>query len=73
MIRFNPSATDRLLFLAHWDTRPIADKAINPEDQKKPIAGANDGASGVAVLLGMADALKKLPSPLGRGPAVRRW
>jgi hypothetical protein len=65
MIRFNPNATDRLLFLTHWDTRPIADKSINPEDQKKPIAGANDGASGVAVLLGIADALKKQPSTLG--------
>lgn len=65
MMRFNPAATDRILFLTHWDTRPIADKSINPEDQKKPIAGANDGASGVAVLLGMADALKKQPSTLG--------
>lgn len=65
MMRFNPGATDRILFLTHWDTRPIADKSINPEDQKKPIAGANDGASGVAVLLGMADALKKQPSTLG--------
>ena len=65
MMRFNPSATDRLLFLAHWDTRPIADKSINAEDRNKPISGANDGASGVAVLLGMADALKKSPSTLG--------
>ena len=65
MIRFNPSATDRLLFLTHWDTRPIAEKSVNPEDQKKPIAGANDGASGVAVLLGMADALKKSAPAIG--------
>jgi hypothetical protein len=65
MIRFNPLATDRLLFLTHWDTRPIADKSINPEDRNKPIAGANDGASGVAVLLGMADALKKKPPTIG--------
>ncbi len=65
MIRFNPSATDRILFLTHWDTRPIADKSINAEDQKKPIDGANDGASGVAVLLGMADALKKNAPAIG--------
>ena len=65
MMRFNPSATDRILFLTHWDTRPIAERSVNPEDRKKPIAGANDGASGVAVLLGMADALKKTPSAIG--------
>ena len=65
MLRFNPAAQDRILFLTHWDTRPIADKSVNPEDRNKPIDGANDGASGVAVLLGMADALKKTPSPIG--------
>jgi hypothetical protein len=65
MMRFNPAAADRILFLAHWDTRPTADKAINPEDRNKPIPGANDGASGVAVLLGVADALRKTPSSLG--------
>jgi len=65
MMRFNPSAPDRLLYLTHWDTRPIADKSVNPEDRKKPIAGANDGASGVAVLLGMANALKKTPPTIG--------
>lgn len=65
MMRFNPAAQDRILFLTHWDTRPIAEKSVNPEDRNKPIDGANDGASGVAVLLGMADALKKTPSPIG--------
>jgi len=65
MMRFNPAATDRILYLAHWDTRPTADKAINPADRSTPIPGANDGASGVAVLLGVADALRKTPSDLG--------
>ena len=65
MMRFNPSASDRILYFAHWDTRPIADKAINPADHNTPIPGANDGASGVAILLGVADVLKKTPSTLG--------
>jgi hypothetical protein len=65
MMRFNPAAQDRILFLTHWDTRPIAEKSVNPEDRNKPIDGANDGASGVAVLLGMADALKKAPPTIG--------
>ena len=62
--RFNPSATTRLLFLAHWDTRPRSD-GPGSRDSTLPVPGANDGASGVAVLLGMADALKKLPPGIG--------
>jgi glutaminyl-peptide cyclotransferase len=62
--RFNPQATTRLLFLAHWDTRPVSD-ALVPADSSRPVPGANDGASGVAVLLGMADALKKAPPAVG--------
>ena len=62
--RFNPAATDRLLFLAHWDTRPLADAPGSP-DPTRPVPGANDGASGVAVLLAMADALKQAPPTIG--------
>jgi glutaminyl-peptide cyclotransferase len=58
LAQFNPKATDRILFLAHWDTRPFADKSANLGQQRLPVPGANDGASGVAVLLGVADALK---------------
>lgn len=64
LARFNPGATVRLLFLAHWDTRPKADAAAS-RDSTLPVPGANDGASGVAVLLAMADALKKLPPGIG--------
>lgn len=64
--RFRPELRDRVLFLAHWDTRPRAEKSPNLADQQRPVPGANDGASGVAVLLGVADALKKLP-PAGVG------
>ena len=56
--RFRPQATERVLFLAHWDTRPMADRSANLAQQRMPVPGANDGASGVAVLLGVADALK---------------
>ena len=62
--RFNPAATRRLLFLAHWDTRPVAD-ADTGSRAKQPIPGANDGGSGVAVLLAMADALKKFRPAIG--------
>ncbi len=64
LARFNPGATIRLLFLAHWDTRPKAD-GPSSRDSTLPVPGANDGASGVAVLLGMADALKRVPPEIG--------
>jgi Zn-dependent M28 family amino/carboxypeptidase len=61
--QFNLKATDRVLYLAHWDTRPRADQDAN--DKNSPIPGADDGGSGVAVLLGIADALKKVPPDVG--------
>lgn len=63
--RFRPQATERVLFLAHWDTRPMADRSMNVAQQRLPVPGANDGASGVAVLLGVADALKAKPPANG--------
>jgi len=63
--RFNPTASERVLYLAHWDTRPKADQSPNLGDQQLPVPGANDGASGVAILLGVADALKAKPAALG--------
>jgi len=63
--RFRPQATDRILFVAHWDSRPFADKSQNLGQQRLPVPGANDGASGVAVLLGVADALKAQPPTIG--------
>lgn len=63
LARFNPASAQRILYLAHWDTRPIAEKDPDPARRNEPIPGANDGASGVAVLLGVADVLA------GRRPA----
>lgn len=48
---FNPDLGDRLLLLAHYDTRPWADADPDEGNRTKPIDGANDGASGVGVLL----------------------
>jgi hypothetical protein len=60
------SAKTRVLLIAHWDTRPSADMESDPENRSKPILGANDGASGVAVLLELMRATKdKLPEGLG--------
>ncbi|MGO9480617.1 MAG: M28 family peptidase [Candidatus Kryptoniota bacterium] len=61
---FNLRAKTRVLLTAHWDTRPRNDQERSgPKD--KPIFGANDGASGVAVLLELARDFKESPPPEG--------
>lgn len=54
MARFNAEAKRRILLLAHYDTRPWADNEEDVSRHKTPIDGANDGASGVGVLLEIA-------------------
>lgn len=49
---YNPQATKRILLSAHWDSRRIADK--DTQRLNEPIDGANDGASGVGVLMEIA-------------------
>ncbi|HEX6135235.1 MAG TPA: M28 family peptidase [Longimicrobiales bacterium] len=63
LARFNTAARDRVLLLAHWDTRPTAD--MDPDRPKEPIQGANDGASGTAVLLELANVLSRHSPPIG--------
>jgi len=60
---FNPSKQKRILLAAHWDTRPFADK--DSIQRNAPFDGANDGASGVGVLLEMARQLGKTPASAG--------
>lgn len=62
--RFNPAAEKRLLLLAHWDSRPISDSPRS-RDSTKAVVGANDGGSGVALLLGVADVLQRSPPSAG--------
>ncbi|MAT39055.1 MAG: hypothetical protein CL946_05575 [Ectothiorhodospiraceae bacterium] len=63
--RFNPSARNRIILAAHWDTRPRADKEDGEADRSEPIPGANDGGSGTAVLLHIAEILNDTPPPIG--------
>jgi len=60
---YNPSVQKRILLAAHWDTRPFADKDVAKKNA--PFNGANDGASGVGVLLEIARQLGKTPSTAG--------
>ncbi|MBH49155.1 MAG: hypothetical protein CMG69_00160 [Candidatus Marinimicrobia bacterium] len=59
--KLSGSGARPILLGAHWDTRPTADHDANPEKRDKPILGANDGASGVAVLLEIARVLSQYP------------
>jgi hypothetical protein len=65
LARFRPADTRRVLYLAHWDTRPISDKETDPARRAMPVPGANDGGSGVAILFGVADVLKRTPPGVG--------
>jgi hypothetical protein len=63
--RFRPEDGSRILLLAHWDTRPHADNERNTDLMNEPILGANDGASGTAVLLELANVLSSHSPPIG--------
>jgi hypothetical protein len=60
---YNPDAEKRILLFAHWDTRPFADQ--DTKDMTKPILGANDGGSGVGVLLEVARQLTLTKPDIG--------
>jgi hypothetical protein len=63
--RFNPGKLPRLIFCAHWDTRPVADHEPDSTLRNQPILGANDGASGCAVLMEMANLIPTTDTPYG--------
>jgi len=65
LARFRPGAARRILLLTHWDTRPTSDQAATDEGRRQPVPGANDGASGTAVLLHLAGLLAEAAPPLG--------
>ena len=62
---FNPEAKKRILLAAHWDSRPFADHDPDEKNWNTPIDGANDGASGVGVLMEIARVLKDNPINVG--------
>lgn len=63
--QFNLESEERLLLGAHWDTRSLSDE--DPDEEKKllPVLGANDGASGTAVLMELASIFSKNNPPIG--------
>jgi peptidase M28-like protein len=63
--RFRPELGERVLYLTHWDSRPISESAATESERKLPVPGANDGASGVGMFVALADVLKKTKPKVG--------
>ena len=63
--RFRPEMAQRVLYLTHWDTRPTADFDRNLGARARSFPGANDGASGVGLLVALAAALRTTPPNVG--------
>ncbi len=63
--RFNTYSPKQIVISAHWDTRPWAENSNSIMRKNSPIIGANDGASGVAVILELANIFHKNPPPIG--------
>jgi hypothetical protein len=62
---FKPESRARVLLCAHWDSRPYADHDPDPAKRQLPIDGANDGASGVGVILEIVRLLNIQPPDIG--------
>lgn len=62
---YNPEATKRVLLFAHWDSRPFADSDPDKANHYTPIDGADDGASGIGVLLEIARQLQQKSPAIG--------
>ena len=65
MASFATDKKDRVLLLSHWDCRPFSDNDADEANWRKPVDGANDGASGVGVLLEVARQLSVKPASVG--------
>ncbi|MCM1378381.1 MAG: M28 family peptidase [Clostridium sp.] len=63
LAQYKPQAKERILFIAHYDSRPWADEDPDPAKRNLPVDGANDGASGVGVLLEIARQIHSHPLP----------
>ncbi len=68
--QYQPRAVRRVAVFGHWDTRPFADADPDPKKKNKPMDGASDGASAVAVALEMARILSEQPDSLAPNVGV---
>jgi hypothetical protein len=62
---YNPDSPTRVIICSHWDSRPWADNDPDPANWMKPVDAANDGASGVGVILEIARQMQKQAPAIG--------
>jgi glutaminyl-peptide cyclotransferase len=62
---YNAKSGKRIMLCAHWDSRPRADNDSDSTKKNLPIPGANDGASGTAILLELGRLFRDIPPPIG--------
>lgn len=65
IVEWHPDRAERILLCAHYDTRPFPDQDPNPARRRDPFIGANDGASGCAVLAELAEHMPTLQASYG--------
>ena len=65
LARFRPDLKERILYLTHWDSRPVSESAATDAEKKMPVPGANDGASGVGMFVALGDVLKRTKPTVG--------
>jgi len=65
LARFRPDLKERVLYVTHWDSRPVSESAATEPERKLPVPGANDGASGVGMFVALADVLRKTKPNVG--------
>jgi glutaminyl-peptide cyclotransferase len=63
IVHWHPERQERILLMAHYDTRPFPDR--DPRNPRGTFVGANDGGSGTAILMELAHSMAKLPGRLG--------
>lgn len=65
IVSYKPEMKRRVIICSHYDTRPIADQEKDPRDWRKPFVSANDGGSGVALMMEMANHMKDMKTNVG--------
>jgi glutaminyl-peptide cyclotransferase len=65
IVSWYPERKERIILCAHYDTRPLADQEANPKNWTKPFVSANDGTSGVALMMELAHQMKDLTTGVG--------
>lgn len=65
LARFRPELTDRVLYVTHWDSRPVSESAETEAERKLPVPGANDGASGVGLFIALGDIFRRTAPVVG--------